>query len=309
MPRTPRVGLKAFEEQRNRYWLIDNQLQAVFRPLRQCLYDYHRSGLDTMTEDPQRPNGPSPPASKKLKTVHQAKPVSYNMQVFFNAKYNELVGSTSPSPAGRPAVQHPADRRSGAHQPVPEHDAELSGRERRMPVPLLIFAGHAPAAHHLQLPADRRAGPAARRRAQHHHQRDRERRQEHLLGALGLATGERAESGIMRDPASRCVIELEVQLDPDRWQGWFQQAELPWEPSASSAANWNRTAGPGPSSTTPVRTEQLRELGAGILHVHSQHHAAAERPCVPARSGGRLLRPASGGGTLCRHLPSVEVRP
>jgi len=27
----------------------------------------------------------------KLKTVHQAKPASLNLQVFFNAKYNELV--------------------------------------------------------------------------------------------------------------------------------------------------------------------------------------------------------------------------
>jgi hypothetical protein len=28
---------------------------------------------------------------EKLKTVHQAKPASYNLQVFFNAKYNEMV--------------------------------------------------------------------------------------------------------------------------------------------------------------------------------------------------------------------------
>ena len=94
-----------------------------------------------------------------------------------------------------------------------------------------------------------------------------------LLGALGLATGERAESGIMRDPASRCVIELEVQLDPDRWQGWFQRAELPWE----SPCILRRQLEPNGRSRafindTPVRLEQLRELGAGILHVHSQHH-------------------------------------
>ncbi|MCB0816572.1 MAG: DUF4835 family protein, partial [Flavobacteriales bacterium] len=35
---------------------------------------------------------------EKLKTVHQAKPVSYNMQVFFNAKYNELVELYKPEP-------------------------------------------------------------------------------------------------------------------------------------------------------------------------------------------------------------------
>ena len=44
-------GWKAFEDQRNRYWLLDNQVQAVFRPFRDMLYDYHRLGMDTMTED------------------------------------------------------------------------------------------------------------------------------------------------------------------------------------------------------------------------------------------------------------------
>ena len=91
-------GWKAFEEQRNRYWLIDNQLQAVFRPLRQCLYDYHRSGLDAMTEDATAAKRAIAASIEKLKTVHQAKPVSYNMQVFFNAKYNELVELYKPEP-------------------------------------------------------------------------------------------------------------------------------------------------------------------------------------------------------------------
>lgn len=91
-------GWKAFEEQRNRYWLLDNQLQAVFRPLRDCLYNYHRQGMDMMTEDPVTSKKSIAASIEKLKTVHQAKPVSYNMQVFFNAKYNELVDLFKPEP-------------------------------------------------------------------------------------------------------------------------------------------------------------------------------------------------------------------
>lgn len=84
-------GWKAFEDQRNRYWLIDNQVQAVFRPFREMLYNYHRLGMDTMSEDAAATRKTIAAAIERLKTVHQAKPASYNLQVFFNAKYNELV--------------------------------------------------------------------------------------------------------------------------------------------------------------------------------------------------------------------------
>ncbi len=84
-------GWKAFEDQKNRYWLIDNQQQAVFKPMRQFLYDYHRSGFDTMWENVANGRKACAAAIETLKSVHQAKPSSYNLQVLFNAKYNELV--------------------------------------------------------------------------------------------------------------------------------------------------------------------------------------------------------------------------
>lgn len=90
-------GWRAFEGQRNRYWLLDNQLQAVFRPLRELLYDYHRQGMDTMTEDAAASRKKITDSIEKLKTVHQAKPASYNLQVIFNAKYQELVNIFKPA--------------------------------------------------------------------------------------------------------------------------------------------------------------------------------------------------------------------
>ena len=90
-------GWKAFESQRNRYWLIDNQQQAVFRPLRELLYSYHRSGMDAMTEDAAAARRVIADGIEKLKTVHQAKPASYNLQIFFNAKYQELVEIFKPA--------------------------------------------------------------------------------------------------------------------------------------------------------------------------------------------------------------------
>lgn len=84
-------GWKAFESNKNRYWLIDNQLQAVFRPLRECLYEYHRNGMDMMSSDAATAQQAIAAAIEKLKPVHQAKPASYNLQVFFNAKSDELL--------------------------------------------------------------------------------------------------------------------------------------------------------------------------------------------------------------------------
>ena len=84
-------GWKAFEDQKNRYWLIDNQQQAAFRPLREFLYEYHRNGFDRMSTDVAGGRKACAAAIEKLKAVHQAKPSSYNLQVMFNAKYNELV--------------------------------------------------------------------------------------------------------------------------------------------------------------------------------------------------------------------------
>ncbi len=85
------TGWKAYEDQRNRYWLIDNQVQAVFRPFRDLLYNYHRLGMDNMSTDAITSRRTIAQGIEKLKSVHQAKPASYNLQVFFNAKFNEIV--------------------------------------------------------------------------------------------------------------------------------------------------------------------------------------------------------------------------
>jgi hypothetical protein len=84
-------GWRSSEDQTNRYWLLDNQVQAVFRPFRDLLYSYHREGMDSMSEDVAAARRIIAAGIEKLRSVHQVKPSSYNLQVFFNAKYNELV--------------------------------------------------------------------------------------------------------------------------------------------------------------------------------------------------------------------------
>jgi hypothetical protein len=45
-------GWKSSESgKRNRFYLVDNMLQPVFDPMRECLYMYHRKGIDKLYED------------------------------------------------------------------------------------------------------------------------------------------------------------------------------------------------------------------------------------------------------------------
>lgn len=93
-----------------------------------------------------------------------------------------------------------------------------------------------------------------------------------LIGALGLAMGERADGNLLRDPARRCVIELEVEADQEAAVQWCAANQVPreepmilrrqLEPNGRSRAFVN---------DTPVRLEQLRDLGERLVHVHSQH--------------------------------------
>lgn len=84
-------GWKAFESQRNRFWLVENILNGQFRELRTCIYKYHRQGFDKMSEDVDGARATILDALKSLRTVYDNKPGSYFMQFFFNAKSDEIV--------------------------------------------------------------------------------------------------------------------------------------------------------------------------------------------------------------------------
>ncbi|MGY6560762.1 MAG: type IX secretion system protein PorD [Luteibaculaceae bacterium] len=93
------AGWNAFDRNgRNRNALVDNILQPVFMPLRNCLYLYHRMGLDKMESDPEAGRKAIIEAVEGLLEIHQARPASYNQQLFFSAKVDELVNIFSSAP-------------------------------------------------------------------------------------------------------------------------------------------------------------------------------------------------------------------
>jgi hypothetical protein len=88
---TSETGWKAFESDRNRYWYVENMLTQTFTPLRHCLYRYHRKGLDTMLQNQDEARKEILEALKLIRSIHAIKPASYNVQLFFNAKADEIV--------------------------------------------------------------------------------------------------------------------------------------------------------------------------------------------------------------------------
>lgn len=96
----PEAGWKANERgQQNRYWLVENIITQTFKPLRDLAYNYHRKGMDKMFSDLTESRGVMTAALLELNTIHKIKPSSYNMQVFFYAKADEIISIYKPLPA------------------------------------------------------------------------------------------------------------------------------------------------------------------------------------------------------------------
>lgn len=87
----PDKGWKAFEGSKNRYWLAENLANANFKGVRSCLYNYHRMGLDMMTNDVELARKNIADALEGLLKVHNMQMGSFLMQVFFLAKADEVV--------------------------------------------------------------------------------------------------------------------------------------------------------------------------------------------------------------------------
>lgn len=85
------AGWKAFDGNKNRYWLINNMMDATFVPLRECMYKYHRLGMDLMVDNKETARNNIYESLENLRKIHQIKPLSYSLQVFFNAKSDEII--------------------------------------------------------------------------------------------------------------------------------------------------------------------------------------------------------------------------
>jgi hypothetical protein len=90
-------GWRGNEGTKNRYWIVENILNPVYSPLRECMYVYHRTGLDLLITDKETGRTAIAESLKLLQRVYRDRPGSFNLQLFFNAKSDELVNVFSTS--------------------------------------------------------------------------------------------------------------------------------------------------------------------------------------------------------------------
>lgn len=93
-----------------------------------------------------------------------------------------------------------------------------------------------------------------------------------LLGALGLLLGNKSESGSLRDESRNCIVEGVFTLKGYSLESFFEEYDLDYEEQTVV----RRMISPAGKSRAfvndmPVQLSVLRELGARLIDIHSQH--------------------------------------
>jgi hypothetical protein len=76
---------------KNRYWLVDSILSNAFKEFRTTNYQYHRKGLDLMTSDEFTAKTNIANSLSNLSELNKRRPNSFLIQLFFDAKSQEIV--------------------------------------------------------------------------------------------------------------------------------------------------------------------------------------------------------------------------
>ena len=84
-------GWLAFDSNRNRYAMINNLQDEAFKKYRNFYYEYHRLGLDEMSGNVTNGRARIAEGLPVLKEAYRARPATYVINTFLDAKADELV--------------------------------------------------------------------------------------------------------------------------------------------------------------------------------------------------------------------------
>ncbi len=84
-------GWRQMDGNRNRYWLLENYLSPRIKPFRQAFYEYHRLGLDMMSENTIEARATITKSLESLQPVNKSYPNAMVLQVFANTKGEEII--------------------------------------------------------------------------------------------------------------------------------------------------------------------------------------------------------------------------
>lgn len=91
-------GWKAFDGNRNRYWLTENLLNTRYNLIHDVMYEYFRNGFDQITTDPVAARKAVLAALNKLSQMNQNEPNSMILPFFMQGRSNEIIKLFSKSP-------------------------------------------------------------------------------------------------------------------------------------------------------------------------------------------------------------------
>ncbi len=87
----PEQGWKAFESDKNRYWLAHDLMDQRYSDFNLVIYKYHLKGLDNLAEKPEDARFEITEALESLKSIYRQNPSAFLLKLFFDAKSDEIV--------------------------------------------------------------------------------------------------------------------------------------------------------------------------------------------------------------------------
>ena len=134
-----------------------------------------------------------------------------------------------------------------------------------------------------------------------------------LLGALGLLLGAKNDGSAMKDNTRNCVVEGTFALEGLGLESLFEELDLDYD----NETIIRRVITPAGKSRSyvndmPVQLVQLKELGARLIDVHSQHQnliLSSESFRMQAVDVVESLHPASSWAVsrdLCSRISSTR---
>ncbi|HEY5511363.1 MAG TPA: DNA repair protein RecN [Prolixibacteraceae bacterium] len=95
-----------------------------------------------------------------------------------------------------------------------------------------------------------------------------------LIGALSLILGQRADSAVLKDKESKCIVEGIFEVNGLGLQPLFEENDLDYD----SQVIFRREIAPNGKSRafvndTPVNLKTLQDIGVRLIDIHSQHQS------------------------------------
>jgi DNA repair protein RecN (Recombination protein N) len=118
-----------------------------------------------------------------------------------------------------------------------------------------------------------------------------------MLGAIGLLTGNRADTKVLWDENEKCITEGVFDIKPYQLENFFKEENLDYNDHTVI----RREISPGGKSRafindTPVTLDVLKKLGSQLMDIHSQHETlelgrhAFQLKLIDAYAGNEPLR-------------------